>query len=284
MPVANIRGLNIVYEIIGDTGPFIALTTGGRRGHGEFIPLARKIAAGGYRVLLHDRRNTGASDILIEGAESEEEIWADDLYLLLRSLDALPAFIGGSSSGSRMSILFYLRHPEAVRALLLLRVTGGPFAAKRLPENYYATFIRSAQQGGMAAVCATEQYQERIAANPANRERLMNLDPAKYIAVMSHWHQLFLNGADLPVMGDTVKGYGSLGWFGLVAPAGTPPAIVDRLNREINTAMGLEDVRQTMQKLGMTPAMISPQAFGEIMTNDYNKFGKLVHDIGFERQ
>ena len=201
MPVANIRGLNIVYEIIGDTGPFIALTTGGRRGHGEFIPLARKIAAGGYRVLLHDRRNTGASDILIEGAESEEEIWADDLYLLLRSLDALPAFIGGSSSGSRMSILFYLRHPEAVRALLLLRVTGGPFAAKRLPENYYATFIRSAQQGGMAAVCATEQYQERIAANPANRERLMNLDPAKYIAVMSHWHQLFLNGADLPVMG-----------------------------------------------------------------------------------
>ena len=89
---------------------------------------------------------------------------------------------------------------------------------------------------------------------------------------------------DLPVMGDTVKGYGSLGWFGLVAPKGTPPAIVDQLNREINAAMALEDVRQTMQKLGMTPAMITPQAFGEIMTNDYNKFGKLVRDIGFERQ
>lgn len=89
---------------------------------------------------------------------------------------------------------------------------------------------------------------------------------------------------ELPVMGNTVKGYGSLGWFGLVAPTGTPPAIVAQLNREINTAMGLEDVRQTMQKLGMTPAMISPQAFGEIMTNDYNKFGKLARDIGFERQ
>lgn len=89
---------------------------------------------------------------------------------------------------------------------------------------------------------------------------------------------------DLPVMGDTVKGYGSLGWFGLVAPTGTPAPIVNQLNREINDAMALEDVRQTMQKLGMTPAMISPQAFGEIMTNDYNKFGKLVRDIGFERQ
>jgi pimeloyl-ACP methyl ester carboxylesterase len=203
MPVANIRGLNIVYQIVGDAGPFIALTTGGRRGHAEFIPLARKIAANDYRVVLHDRRNTGASDILIEGEESEEEIWADDLYLLLKSLGVLPAFIGGSSSGSRMSILLYLRHPEAVRALLLLRVTGGAFAAKRLPENYYATFIRAAQQGGMAAVCATDQYQERIAANPANRERLINLDPAKYIAAMSHWHQLFLDGANLPVMGVT---------------------------------------------------------------------------------
>jgi hypothetical protein len=42
---------------------------------------------------------------------------------------------------------------------------------------YYGQFIEAARQGGMAAVCATEQYQERIAANPANRERLMAMDP-----------------------------------------------------------------------------------------------------------
>jgi pimeloyl-ACP methyl ester carboxylesterase len=62
-------------------------------------------------VLLHDRRNTGASDILIEGEESEEEIWTDDL-VLLGHLDALPAFVGGTSSGARMSMLTYLRHPK----------------------------------------------------------------------------------------------------------------------------------------------------------------------------
>ena len=43
----------------------------------------------------------------------------------------------------------------------------GAFAAGRLPENYYGMFIKAAKEGGMAAVCATEQYQERIAANPA---------------------------------------------------------------------------------------------------------------------
>lgn len=201
MAIAEIRGVNIHYQVLGERGPWVALTTGGRRGHQEFVPLAKKIAAKGHRVLLHDRRNTGASDILIEGDEVEEAIWADDLRELLSRLGALPAFVGGSSSGARTSILLALRHPEAVRGLLLFRVTGGPFAAQRLPENYYGQFIRAAREGGMAAVCATQQYQERIAAKPANRERLMGMDPARYIEVMTRWHDLFVKGAQLPVMG-----------------------------------------------------------------------------------
>src|SRR5580704_19787774 len=100
MPVTKIRGVNIRYEIVGDNGPFVTLTTGGRRGHEEFLPLARKVAAGGFRVLLHDRRNTGASDILIDGDDGEEVIWADDLYALLSEQGALPAFLCGSSAGA----------------------------------------------------------------------------------------------------------------------------------------------------------------------------------------
>src|ERR1700730_18527629 len=98
MPGTRIRGVKLRYGIVGDNGPFVTLTTGGRRGHEEFLPLARKIAAAGFRVLLHDRRNTGASDILIDGDDGEEVIWAHDLHELLSQLDALPAFIGGSSS------------------------------------------------------------------------------------------------------------------------------------------------------------------------------------------
>ena len=201
MPIAEIRGVRLEYQVLGERGPWVALTTGGRRGHQEFVPLARKIAAAGHRVLLHDRRNTGASDVLIEGDEVEEAIWADDLRGLLSRLDALPAFVGGSSSGARTSILLALRHPQAVRGLLLFRVTGGPFAAQRLPENYYGQFIRAAREGGMAAVCATQQYRERIAANPANRARLMAMDPDRYVEVMTRWRNLFVEGSHLPVMG-----------------------------------------------------------------------------------
>jgi pimeloyl-ACP methyl ester carboxylesterase len=218
MPVSNVRGVEINYQIVGSEGPFVAMITGGRRAHQEFLPLAGKIAAQGFRVLLHDRRNTGASEIRIESEETEEATWADDLYVLLGQLGGLPAFVGGSSSGARTSILFALRHAQALRGLLLMRVTGGAFAAQRLPENYYGQFIRAAQQGGMAAVCETEQYRERIAANPANGARLMAIDPARFIAALSRLRELFTAGANLPVMGVTEAELNSIAAPTIVIP------------------------------------------------------------------
>ena len=203
MPTENVRGINIHYRVLGERGPWLALITGGRRGFAEFVPFAEKIAAHGVRVLLHDRRNTGASDVVIDGTDGEEEIWTDDLYELLGKLAARPCVVGGASSGARTSVLTYLRHPDAVRALFLMRVTGGEFAAGRLPEMYYGQFIKLAKEGGMAAVCAHEQYQERIAANSANRDRLMKMDPARYIQVMEHWLRIFTRGPVAPMYGVT---------------------------------------------------------------------------------
>lgn len=203
MTIARIRGIDIHYEIVGHAGPWLALITGGRRSYAEFVPLAQKIAAHGFRVVLHDRRNTGASQIVIAGEQGEEEIWTDDVVALMDQLGASPAFYGGASSGARTCMLTGLRHPEAVRALMLMRITGGDFAAGRLPEMYYKQFIRAAQEGGMAAVCATEQYRERIAANSSNLPYLMALDPAEYIQVMSHWLAVFTGGPIKPVMGVT---------------------------------------------------------------------------------
>ena len=201
MPIASIHGVNINYEIVGARGPWVALSPGGRRDLGGVRPLAELVAEAGYRVLIHDRRNCGASDVVIEGEASEYEIWADDLHELLSRLEALPAFVGGSSSGCRLSLLFALRHPEAVRALLLWRVTGGPFAAQRLAHNYYGQFIDAARQGGMAAVCETEFFRERIESNGGNRARLLAMDAQRFIDVMAHWREYFLRDADLPVIG-----------------------------------------------------------------------------------
>lgn len=203
MPLANVYGVNINYKVLGSDGPWVALSPGGRRDMSAIEPLAKRVADAGYRVLILDRRNCGASDVVIAGENSEYEIWADDFHELLSQLGALPAFVGGSSSGCRTALLFALRHATAIRGLLLWRVTGGRFACERLAQEYYGQYIAAAERGGMAAVCEMEHWQERIAARPENRERLMNMEPSHFIGVMSHWREYFLQGADLPVIGAT---------------------------------------------------------------------------------
>ncbi|MBU3651490.1 MAG: alpha/beta hydrolase [Limnohabitans sp.] len=201
MPYLNIHGANLFHEVYGEQGPWLALTSGGRHRYLEMAPLAQAIAAQGFRVLVHDRRNTGASDIIIAGDDSEEDIWADDLRALLQHYGATQAFLGGSSAGARLAMTVYRRHPSFVSGLLLMRVTGGAFAAGRLPNNYYGQYIKAAHAGGMAAVCETEPYRERLALNPASRARLMAMDPRDYMAVMGRWLANFTSGPVGPVMG-----------------------------------------------------------------------------------
>lgn len=92
------------------------------------------------------------------------------------------------------------------------------------------------------------------------------------------------NKPDLPIFADAVPGYDSRGWFGYVAPAGTPREIIGVLNEEINRAMKLPDVADKMVAAGLIIVTESPEFFGEILRSDYAKYGKLARDIGFQPQ
>ena len=127
MSTAIVRGAHINYEVLGSKGPWMALSPGGRRPLQGVRPLAQRMADAGYRVVIHDRRNCGASDVRIGGDDPENEIWANDLHELLQQLGAVPVIVGGGSSGCRLAILFALRYPGLVKALLLWRITGGRF-------------------------------------------------------------------------------------------------------------------------------------------------------------
>ena len=210
MPTHLVDGVAINYEVVGKTGPWMVLTPGGRGGLEGVRYAADDFARNGYRVLIHDRRNCGASDVRIDsesetadGARSEQEIWADDLYSLLNTLGATPVIAGGGSSGCRLSVLLALRHPGSVRGLLLWWITGGQVAATNLGYGYYRQFIEAAQTGGMAAVCDTEFFAERIRDNPANRAYLMGLRTDDFCATMALWQEFFTAGAELPIIGAT---------------------------------------------------------------------------------
>ena len=151
MPVATVRGVAIHYQIVGEKGPWVSLSPGGRRAREVVRSLGERIAQAGYRVLLHDRRNCGASDVIIDGDESEYDIGADDRHALMPQLGALPAYVGGASSGCRMAILFALRHPQSARGLLLWRATGGRVAAGHLARQDYTDHIELARRSAMRA-------------------------------------------------------------------------------------------------------------------------------------
>ena len=89
---------------------------------------------------------------------------------------------------------------------------------------------------------------------------------------------------DLPVFATIVPGYDMRGWFGVVGPAGLPRDIVRKLNAEINHAMQQPDVRAKLTSLGLYLANESPEYFATFLKTEYDKYGKLVKDIGYKPQ
>jgi pimeloyl-ACP methyl ester carboxylesterase len=203
MAEAVVRGVRLYYEVVGSVGPWIAFTPGSRRASSELRNLASLVSAEGFRVLLHDRRNCGASEVAIEPLGSEHEIWADDLALLAKHVGAESLYVGGSSAGARLAILFALRHPSMVNGLLLWRLTGGGHAATKLAELYYGDFIKLAQAGGMRTVCESDHFAACIKARPSNRQRLMNMSVEEFVNIMETWRTKFLEAANLPMIGAT---------------------------------------------------------------------------------
>ena len=88
---------------------------------------------------------------------------------------------------------------------------------------------------------------------------------------------------DLPTIAESgVPGYEVVNWFGVLAPAATPRAIVTRLNTELNRALASPDLKekllaQTAETVGGTP-----EAFAAIIKADYAKWGKVVRDINLK--
>jgi len=82
---------------------------------------------------------------------------------------------------------------------------------------------------------------------------------------------------DVPTVAESgVPGYESTGWFGVVAPAGTPPAIVTRLSNEIAAALRDEGIRQRMRELGVEPAPGSAADFGRYIQSETRKWGQVI--------
>jgi tripartite-type tricarboxylate transporter receptor subunit TctC len=88
---------------------------------------------------------------------------------------------------------------------------------------------------------------------------------------------------DLPTVAESgVPGYEAIGWFGLLAPAATPRAIVARLGADVNRALALPEVRRKMLELGSDPAGGSPEEFARFIRADQAKWSRLMQEKGIK--
>ncbi|EHI12810.1 alpha/beta fold hydrolase [Mycolicibacterium thermoresistibile] len=198
----EVNGGNVVYEILGDRGDFIVLTPGGRfsKDIPGLRPLAEALVDGGYRVLLWDRPNCGASDVQFYG-ESESHMRAETLYGLLRALDIGPCHIAGGSGGARDSMLFTMLYPDMVTRLVVWNIVGGVYGSFVLGGHYVVPSILAVRGLGIKGLLSVPEWRERIDANPANEQRFLALDADEFLKVMRRW----LN-AYVPKPGQTIPG------------------------------------------------------------------------------
>jgi len=77
-----------------------------------------------------------------------------------------------------------------------------------------------------------------------------------------------------------LPGYEAVVWIGLLAPAGTPPAVVNRLNAEVERLVQQPEVREQLATQGTDPYRETPTAFAELIRSDIVKWGKVVREVG----
>ncbi|HEV2008176.1 MAG TPA: tripartite tricarboxylate transporter substrate-binding protein, partial [Burkholderiales bacterium] len=73
-------------------------------------------------------------------------------------------------------------------------------------------------------------------------------------------------------------------WFGMWARAGTPPAVVQKLNAQVNAIVRGTEVREQFAKLGITPAPMKPEEFGKFVRDQIATYRSIVKDAGIPQQ
>jgi tripartite-type tricarboxylate transporter receptor subunit TctC len=89
---------------------------------------------------------------------------------------------------------------------------------------------------------------------------------------------------DVPVASDDVPGYVASSWNGLAAPAGTPQAVIDRLNKEISIAVQSPDVKKRLFELGVDAQSMSPKETKELLAADIKKWTNVIEKANIEKK
>ncbi len=89
---------------------------------------------------------------------------------------------------------------------------------------------------------------------------------------------------DIPPIAETVAGYDVRGWNGLLAPAGTPAVVIDRLNHEVARIVKTKQFAEQFAPEGIVPVGDTPEHFRQTMTADIAKWGQVIRNLGLKTE
>lgn len=89
---------------------------------------------------------------------------------------------------------------------------------------------------------------------------------------------------DVPTVAELVPGYEASGWFGIVAPRGTPAGILDKLNNEVNAGLADPKLKARLDELGATTLVLSRANFGRFLAEETDKWSKVVKFAGIKAE
>jgi tripartite-type tricarboxylate transporter receptor subunit TctC len=89
---------------------------------------------------------------------------------------------------------------------------------------------------------------------------------------------------DVPAVGEFVPGYEASSWYGVGAPKNTPAEIVEKLNKEINTALADPKLKVRLANLGAKPMSMTPAEFAKFIADETEKWGKVIKSAGIKAE
>jgi len=90
---------------------------------------------------------------------------------------------------------------------------------------------------------------------------------------------------DVPTIAEAgVPGYEATNWWGIVAPAGTPAAVVEKLHKELAVVLTSDETRSRFAAQGASVVQMSPAEFGQFIGSELAKWGKVVREAGIKAQ
>jgi len=89
---------------------------------------------------------------------------------------------------------------------------------------------------------------------------------------------------DLPTLSETYPGLVAIGWFSLLAQSGTPPALIEKVNKDVNQVIQLPEIVARFAELGVYPEPGSPKAAAEFIKSERELWARVVREAGIKPQ